>query len=346
MHYLITGHTGFKGAWLSLMLRHQGHSVSGVSLDPQQNSLFSQAKLFDIFENDIRLDIREKNHLVGAFKLIEPEVIIHLAAQPLVRESYRKPIETFETNVLGTLNVLEATRKLNSLRALLVVTTDKVYKDKNFQRGYLETDELGGADPYSASKAAADIASQSWITSFANVPMSIVRAGNVIGGGDWGQDRLIPDLVKAYSVGKVPKLRNPKAVRPWQNVLDCLNGYLTLVDFMLKEGISDQWNFGPDEGHNFTVSELVSDFAKAWGGVEVPFQLDESVSLPETQHLLLNATKSRLDLGWYELLAFDENIRWVVDWYKTSTFNVREKTVQQINEFYKLKTLSKSEGPP
>jgi len=192
MHYLITGHTGFKGSWLSLMLQVQGHTVSGISLDPLEKSLFNQANLGEIFENDFRIDIRNSKEFRQAVEKVEPEVIIHLAAQPLVRESYKDPIGTFETNVLGTLNLLEATKELSNLKSTLIITTDKVYKNYNHLRGYVETDELGGDDPYSASKAAADIATQSWVKSFATSPVAIARAGNVIGGGDYGFCTLCP----------------------------------------------------------------------------------------------------------------------------------------------------------
>ena len=197
MHYLITGHTGFKGSWLSLMLQIQGHEVSGISLNPPQKSLFVQAEIEGTLKHDFRIDIRNREELTKVIHTVNPEIIVHLAAQPLVRESYKFPVETFETNVIGTLNVLEATKDLKNLQAALIITTDKVYKNNRHLRGYVETDELGGDDPYSASKAAIDIAAQSWIKSFATVPIAIARAGNVICGVDWATDRIIPDLVNA-----------------------------------------------------------------------------------------------------------------------------------------------------
>jgi CDP-glucose 4,6-dehydratase len=319
------------------MLEMQGHTVSGISLDPDEKSLFNQANLSKIFKNDLRIDIRDRDALSLAINKIEPDVIIHLAAQPLVRESYRIPVETFDINVLGTLNVLEATRGLSSLKAALVITTDKVYKNHNHLRGYIETDELGGDDPYSASKAAADIAAQSWIKSFATVPMAIARAGNVIGGGDWAEDRIIPDLVNAYSVNITPTLRYPEAIRPWQHVLDCLNGYLLLVDKQLTEGCSGAWNFGPGKSEIHSVAELVDTFAKAWGGRRTSWKIDSKIQLVESSILLLDSTKARNILMWSDKLSFEEAVKWSANWYRSETEkSAAFVTRSQIAQFYKL----------
>jgi CDP-glucose 4,6-dehydratase len=336
MHHLVTGHTGFKGSWLSLMLQMQGHTVSGISLDPPEKSLFNQANLSNLFQNDLRIDIRNSAELSSAVKKIDPEVIIHLAAQPLVRESYKDPVGTFETNVLGTLNLLEATRVLTGLRATLVITTDKVYKNRNHLRGYLENDELGGDDPYSASKAAADIATQSWVKSFATTPVAIARAGNVIGGGDWATDRIIPDLVNAYSSNKMPTLRYPYAIRPWQHVLDCLNGYMKLVDSMISHGVSGEWNFGPDLKDKHEVLELVKVFAKAWGVQESDsaWTLEETEQPHEAGYLLLDSNKARKSLSWSDLLSFSDSIDWTANWFKTSQTNdPLQVTTNQIEKF-------------
>ena len=335
MHYLVTGHTGFKGSWLSLMLQMQGHTVSGIALDPQEKSLFNQANLGEIFQHDIRLDIRNKQELTHKIALIDPEVIIHLAAQPLVRESYKNPVETFETNVVGTLNVLEATRSLKNLKASLIITTDKVYKNHNHLRGYVETDELGGDDPYSASKAAADIAAQSWIRSFASSPMAIARAGNVIGGGDWATDRIIPDLVTAYSSGKLPTLRYPEAIRPWQHVLDCLNGYLALIDSQLTDGATGEWNFGPELVQKYSVADLVSTFAEHWGVASSPFWTFDNGAHPhEAGYLLLDSSKARDRLNWNDKLDFKSAIKWTASWYRNSVeSDIRFFCESQINEF-------------
>ncbi len=335
----MTGHTGFKGSWLSLMLQMQGHTVSGVSLDPPRNSLFSQAKLSDVFQNDLRIDIRKAAELADAVKKINPDVIIHLAAQPLVRESYKDPIGTFEINVLGTLNLLEATRSLTNLCATLVVTTDKVYKNHNQLRGYIETDELGGDDPYSASKAAADIATQSWIKSFATSPVAIARAGNVIGGGDWAVDRIIPDIVNAFSSNQLPSLRYPGAIRPWQHVLDCLNGYLMLIDKMLSDGMAGEWNFGPDLGERHSVLDLVESFAKAWGveDREAAWQIEESEKPFEAGFLLLDSCKARNYLGWKDKLSFHETIDLTSNWYQNfENLGAKKITLTQIENYLKL----------
>jgi CDP-glucose 4,6-dehydratase len=338
MHYLITGHTGFKGSWLSLMLEMQGHTLSGISLDPAEKSLFNQANLSSIFENDIRLDIRDASKLKSTIENVDPEVIIHLAAQPLVRESYRIPVETFDINVLGTLNVLESTRNLKNLKAALIITTDKVYKNRNHLRGYVETDELGGDDPYSASKAAADIAAQSWIKSFATVPMAIARAGNVIGGGDWAQDRIIPDLVNAYSTGNLPTLRYPNAIRPWQHVLDCLNGYLTLINKQLSDGFTGEWNFGPDFSEKHSVGDLASKFATLWGVDGTCWDLKDTNQPHEAGYLLLDSSKARLTLSWKDILEFDDMVKWIFEWYALKDSSVAEATRKQIQNFLDLVT--------
>jgi CDP-glucose 4,6-dehydratase len=336
MHYLITGHTGFKGSWLSLMLQMQGHTVSGISLNPLQKSLFNDAHLNKTFEYDLRLDIRNSKELAQAVKKVDPEVIIHLAAQPLVRESYRDPVGTFETNVLGTLNLLEATKELPSLKATLIITTDKVYKNHNHLRGYVETDELGGDDPYSASKAAADIATQSWVKSFATTPVSIARAGNVIGGGDWSKDRIIPDLVNAYSSDELPILRYPSAIRPWQHVLDCLNGYQKLIDRMISHGELGEWNFGPslDEKHN--VGELTSLVAGHYGINGAAWELDETLKPHEAGCLLLDSSKARLELGWKDWLDFKDSVQWSIEWYKKNDLEPLERIKVQIQKFFQL----------
>jgi CDP-glucose 4,6-dehydratase len=337
MHYLITGHTGFKGSWLSLMLEMQGHTVSGISLNPAEKSLFNQASLQKIFQNDLRIDIRNGAAIKEAIEKINPEVLIHLAAQPLVRESYRIPVETFDINVLGTLNVLEATRELKNLKAALIITTDKVYKNYNHLRGYVETDQLGGDDPYSASKAAADIATQSWIKSFAKAPVAIARAGNVIGGGDWAQDRIIPDLANAYSSEELPTLRYPDAIRPWQHVLDCLNGYLALVDRQISDGLVGEWNFGPDLVEKYSVADLAVEFAHAWGVTKDCWQKDVSMLPHEAGYLLLDSSKSQTQLKWRNKLDFNSAVTWTSDWFKSvDVLDARILCESQIKKFLSL----------
>lgn len=338
MHYLVTGHTGFKGAWLSLQLNLLGHKVSGIALEPEEKSLFNVANLREIFENDFRIDIRDSQKIKETIFKVKPDVLVHLAAQPLVRESYRIPTETFEINVIGTLNVLEAIRYLDGLKAALIITTDKVYKNLNHLRGYTECDELGGDDPYSASKAAADIATQSWIKSFANVPVSIARAGNVIGGGDWAKDRLIPDLASSYSNGLIPTIRNPGSVRPWQHVLDCLNGYLLLIDKMINEGVSGQWNFGPSLEKKFTVLDVINEFSQHWGvDRNSKYQLDAEKGPHEASYLLLDSSKAREKLSWSDRLDFHAAIEMTADWYLLfKDIGAREITERQVRIFNSL----------
>ena len=334
MHFLITGHTGFKGAWLSLILRQQGHLVSGISLSPEVGSLFERAEIGKYLENDIRCDIRESAKLSGHFKEANPDVVIHLAAQALVRESYKNPMHTFETNVLGTINVIQASQEISDLKAQLIITTDKVYKNMSKTTGYLETDALGGQDPYSASKAMADIAAQSWISSFENPPTVIARAGNVIGGGDVCADRLIPDLISSYSSGLVPKLRAPNSVRPWQHVLDCLNGYLMLVEAVIQKNADGAWNFGPDEKQSKTVAD-VANIAGAMWGAEKNWDNDLGNHPHEASMLVLNSKKARAHLGWSDKLSFEESVKWTINWYKNVNegSNPLEETLKNIKEF-------------
>ncbi len=334
MHFLITGHTGFKGAWLSLILHHRGHLVSGISLQPEVGSLFDQAGIGQFLENDVRCDIRESTKLTAHFKQINPDVVIHLAAQALVRESYKNPRDTFDVNVMGTLNVLNASQQNSDLRAQLIITTDKVYKNIGKKSGYVETEALGGRDPYSASKAMADIATQSWLSSFDNPTTAIARAGNVIGGGDTCADRLIPDLVNSYSEGLTPKLRAPKSVRPWQHVLDCLNGYLMLVDALLEDTAAGAWNFGPHENQSKTVADVANIAGEVWGA-EKSWERDLGNHPHEAALLMLNSNKARAELGWSDKLSFEESVTWTIDWYKNvhNGNDPLEETLKNIRMF-------------
>jgi CDP-glucose 4,6-dehydratase len=338
MHYLVTGHTGFKGSWLIVLLRSLGHQVSGLSLRPEIESLFNQAELGDLLEHDLRGDVRDKSSLASSVQLIDPDIIIHLAAQPLVRYSYAHPIETFETNVLGTLNLLEASKDLASLRSTLIITTDKVYRNLGHTVGYSEDDALGGVDPYSASKAAADIATQSWVKSFGSTPVAIARAGNVVGGGDWAADRLIPDLVRSYQLSRVPVIRNPDSIRPWQHVLDCLHGYLQLIDLMTSRGVQGEWNFGPNHQERHTVAEVVNTFSEFYGVTGTPWTLDDGTHPKESEFLLLDSTKARTQLGWTDQLDFQRTLEWTSKWYRDFLkLGARKATMSQIELFLRLK---------
>lgn len=334
MHFLITGHTGFKGAWLSLLLQMRGHTVSGIALDPVRDSLFIRANVRKFLEHDFRCDIRDSTKITSHFEEINPDVVIHLAAKALVRESYKNPLDTYETNVMGTLNILKASQHVRELKAQLIITTDKVYKNTGKASGYVETEALGGQDPYSASKAMADIATQSWLSSFENAPTAIARAGNVIGGGDVCADRLIPDLVSSYSSGLTPKLRAPHSVRPWQHVLDCLSGYLTLVDAMINNDADGAWNFGPVENQSKTVADVANIAGGVWG-VQKSWEGDLGNHPHEAALLMLNSNKARTELGWSDKLSFEESVNWTIDWYQNvhNGNDPLEETLKNITSF-------------
>ena len=334
MRFLITGHTGFKGSWLSLLLLELGHEVNGIALEPTTGSLFDKANLGKLFKENIICDIRDYTKVEKVFKKIEPDVIIHLAAQALVRESYKNPLVTYQTNVMGTINVLKASQRIPNLKAQLIATTDKVYKNVNKNSGYIEDDEIGGRDPYSSSKSMADLATQSWMHSFENAPTAIARAGNVIGGGDICMDRLIPDLIKSYSEGRAPKLRFPDSVRPWQHVLDCLNGYLKLVDALIAGGGSGVWNIGPEQSEIRTVSEVADIAANVWGTAK-KWESDLNSNLYEEKTLLLNSNKAVKYLMWRNKLDFEEAVTWTINWYRNiyNGSNAREETLLNIRKF-------------
>lgn len=334
MHYLITGHTGFKGAWLTLWLNSLGHKVSGISLDPISGALFETAHVADLVENDLRIDIRNASETADAIKGLAPDVVFHMAAQPLVRESYRNPRVTIETNVMGTLNVIEAVSATPSVRAQVVVTTDKVYRNINEISGYVESDPLGGDDPYSASKAMADILTQSWVSSFNAPPTTIVRAGNVIGGGDVSAERLIPDLINSYSREKKPLIRYPKAVRPWQHVLDCLNGYLLLSQALLNDSEIGAVNIGPDP-ENFASVEKVVELVKEFYGTNLEFETIKESDFKEALILTLDSSKIQRLVKWKDKLSFENSIKWTVEWYKNyeAGAKARDISLKQIQRF-------------
>jgi CDP-glucose 4,6-dehydratase len=338
MHFLVTGHTGFKGSWLTLMLDAAGHKVSGYSLDPEPGSLFERADLPAYLASDIRGDIRDFDSVNSAFAAVRPDAVFHLAAQPLVRESYAAPRVTMETNVVGTMNVIDAARAVDSVTGMVVVTTDKVYRNVNQVAGYGESDALGGHDPYSASKAMADLLTQSWISSFPGFPISIARAGNVIGGGDVCKDRLLPDLMSGFANGTSVPLRYPEAVRPWQHVLDCLNGYTMLMDKTLSGSLPFiDWNFGPGPESFKTVGQVADLAASLWGdgahweniGGDHPH---------EAGLLALDSTRARTELNWGDKLDFDSAVKWTVDWYKkmNSGADALSFTQSQITAFREL----------
>ena len=346
MHFLITGHTGFKGAWLTLLLKEREHLVSGFALDPLPGSLFDEAQISDYIEFDIRSDVRDAESVRAAMDAVKPDVVIHMAAQPLVRASYENPRETINTNVLGTLNVVEAIASSTSVQSAVIVTTDKVYQNVNRKDGYVESDALGFADPYSTSKAMADLLTQSWIASFGDTRMAVARAGNVIGGGDVSPDRLLPDIIRAFSEALPVALRYPNAVRPWQHVLDCVNGYLMLTDALLNGEGQGAWNFGPDQDGFRTVLELTETVAGLWGD-EASWKINEELNPHEAGLLALDATRAREELGWSEKLDFNSSLRLVVDWHRRSQAgeSAREITIAQIRAFEEMTPLGDRQCP-
>ena len=338
MKYFVTGHTGFKGAWLSVMLNELGHELHGYSLDPEPDSLFEAAEISKLYKTDTRGDIRNHGSLESALSQVNPDVVIHLAAQALVREGYRKPKETFETNFNGTLNLLSSLGRLSNLKAALIVTTDKVYADSDKPLGCAETDPLGGLDPYSASKAAADILSQAWAYSNPNLPIAIARAGNVIGGGDRSVDRLLPDLISAFTSGLTAQVRNPKSVRPWQHVMDCLAGYLLLIDSITSDNSRGAWNFGPQAKDHLRVEELVELAAKFWGPSASWSPQPATNELSESPTLRLDVSKAQEKLAFSARFSAAEAVESTVKWELevTNGAEAMDVTRRQVIDYFKV----------
>ena len=339
----MTGHTGFKGSWLTVWLNRLGADVYGYSLaPPSEPSMFRLVGL----ENDQpgqQGDIRDLETLTKAMREFRPDIVIHMAAQSLVRRSYREPVDTFATNVMGTVNVLEAARHVPSVRGIINVTSDKCYENLEMGRAFREQDPLGGSDPYSASKGCAELVARSWGTSFCQDggPILIsVRAGNVIGGGDFAEDRLLPDMARAFSDSRPVHIRSPKAIRPWQFVLEPLSGYLALAQKAL-EGDTDYaggWNFGPATKDTQTVGNIVQQFARHWGD-SAKVELDSAPQPHEAETLRLDCTKSKQELGWQPRTDIQVAMDWTAEWYKAwhaQTANLRELTERQIQRFEEL----------
>lgn len=340
---IVTGHTGFKGSWLTVWLDMLGARVAGYGLDPEyENSVFPVAGVEKLLYADIRADIRnrvEVNRLFGEF---EPDIVFHLAAQPLVIEGYRNPADTFEVNLMGTVNVLEAIRECPSVKSAVIVTTDKCYENMEWPWGYRETDSLGGRDPYSASKSAAELAVKSYRNSFFSqrndLQVATVRAGNVIGGGDRSAYRIVPDIIKAVEAGREPEIRMPFAVRPWQHVLDPLWGYLTLAKKMIiGTGRYDEpWNFGPGTDNQITVEQLAEELLEEYGGGKWK-DCSESREHSETGILALDTGKARTRLGWQQVYGFKDAVSATASWYRASVtgIDMMKFTRSQITEFMK-----------
>jgi len=320
----ITGHTGFKGGWLSYWLSQMGAKVHGYSLEPQTNpNFFRVCNLEKHLESSTIGNILDFKHLHKTLDQTSPEVVFHLAAQPLVRESYSSPIVTFETNVIGTANVMEACRSVPSIKAIVNITTDKCYENKEWTLPYRENDRLGGHDPYSASKACAEITAAAYRDSFltdANMNLASVRAGNVIGGGDWAADRLIPDFLRALDIGEILTIRSPNAVRPWQHVLEPLSGYLMLSEKLFSEGntFAEAWNFGPNDDDAKSVSWIVNQLCDRTPGAK--WQTDNAQQPHEAGMLKLDSRKAKTRLGWnprWNLeMALNKTIEWHQAWRK------------------------------
>jgi CDP-glucose 4,6-dehydratase len=317
---LLTGHTGFKGAWLSLWLEHLGAKVFGLALPPEtEPSLFA---LLQPFAGQVSTfgDIRCRATVAAAVAAAQPTIAIHMAAQPLVRRSYREPVETFAANVMGAAHVLDALRGAAGLKAVLVITTDKVYLNHETGRAFLEDDPLGGDDPYSGSKAGAEMVARSWAHSFLRpngVPVATARAGNVIGGGDWSEDRLVPDIWRAARAGKAVELRYPDATRPWQHVLDPLSGYLTFVEELAADwdNLPAALNFGPSACETLTVGEVATAISKAMG-LPAAWTRAPGAHPPEMKYLSLDASLATASLGWKPRLAAADALGWTADWYR------------------------------
>ena len=343
---LVTGHTGFKGSWLSIWLRELGAEVIGYSLDPYtEKDNFVLSHLSEKIV-DIRGDIRDRKHLKEIFDKYQPEIVFHLAAQPLVRLSYDIPVETYETNLMGTINILEEIRNCKNTRIGIMITTDKCYENKEQIWGYRENESFGGYDPYSSSKGACEIAIQSWRNSFFNPKdyekhgksIASVRAGNVIGGGDWAKDRIVPDCIRALEEGKDIEIRSPKSIRPWEHVLEPLSGYLLLGQKMMEDPIKycEGWNFGPNLDAIVNVWEVAEKIVKNYSKGNLK-DISDPNALHEAKLLLLDITKSRFELGWKPTLTIDKSIELTAEWYKRyKNEDVYQLCVKQINEFSKL----------
>lgn len=322
---LLTGHTGFKGSWMSLWLLELGADVTGYSLEPKaERSLFRQLGIDCMLDSRIG-DIRDHEAVAALVADIQPDIVFHLAAQPLVLASYAEPIATFETNVMGTAYLLNALRGLSKPCAAVMITTDKVYENLNKKFRYRETDALGGHDPYSASKAASEIVISSWRRAFLssdNVRVASARAGNVIGGGDWADNRIVPDLVRALEAGKPLEVRNPNAIRPWQHVLEPLSGYLALAEALVNSSsanMQDAFNFGPSSEADRSVRDLVDTALKAWPGKTFGWcDTSNSIVFHEAQLLALSVDRARERLGWVPRWKFERTVTETMEWYHES----------------------------
>ncbi|MDR1063609.1 MAG: CDP-glucose 4,6-dehydratase [Azoarcus sp.] len=338
----LTGHTGFKGGWLSLMLSRMGAEVTGFALPPPTDpSLFALARL-DREIRSIIADLRDADAIDRAVWEAQPEIVLHLAAQALVRQSHADPVQTYAVNVMGLVTLLEAARRAGSIRAIVIVTSDKCYENRDWTWGYRENDPLGGHDPYSSSKACAELVAAAWRASFFNAPASqtfiaTARAGNVIGGGDWAKDRLVPDILRAIDGGEPVRLRNPEATRPWQHVLEPLNGYLLLAEKLYREGgdHAAAWNFGPADEDAKPVKWLAERLMQYWKPQEIRLEIDARPRPHESHHLKLDASSARARLGWRPRWNLETALAHTAAWYRAwqEGENMRDFTLRQIAAF-------------
>ena len=342
----LTGHTGFKGAWLSLWLASMGAKVTGYALAPDTTpNLFSVLGIGFLIKKSHIADIRDLVSLQKAMSEANPDVVIHMAAQPLVRYSYANPVETYATNVMGTVHALESTRSIDSVRATIVVTTDKCYENKEWVWGYRENEPMGGYDPYSNSKGCAELVTSAYRQSYFSGPNSTnkiasARAGNVIGGGDWSEDRLIPDAIRAFESDKPLMIRNPLATRPWQHVLEPLSGYLILAQALYEQGpaLASGWNFGPLDEDNRAVQEVIDLLIAGWGE-SARWEKEGSEQPHEANLLKLDCSKSRSQLGWIPKWSLQTAVQKIVEWQKAhqAKENMQEVSLAQINHYMSSK---------
>lgn len=332
---LVTGHTGFKGSWLALWLAELGARITGVALDPETTP--NHWDILQLGVSDHRVDIRDSAAVSRIIAESQPEIVFHLAAQPLVRRSYWDPLNTWSTNVMGTANVLEACRQAGGVRAIVAITTDKVYADQESPSGYRENDRLGGHDPYSASKAAGELVADSYRKAYfydvSQPLLATARAGNVIGGGDWSEDRLIPDLVRAVRAGQPLVVRSPGATRPWQHVLECLAGYLLLGQELLsgRRDFAEPWNFGPDPSAGCTVAEMLTKLKTWWP--ELVWRQTRTVQPHETTLICLDNTKTRTKLGWRPVWTLEQCLSATATWYRAHYETGTTETQRQVSSY-------------
>jgi len=343
---LITGHTGFKGSWLALLLNYCNADVHGYALEPPTNpSLYKEAHIEKLVTSFIG-DIRDYDKLLNVIQTVRPEIIFHMAAQSLVRQSYKNPVETYEINVMGTVNLLEAIRHTPGIKAVVNITSDKCYENREWLWGYRENDHMGGFDPYSSSKGCSELVTSAYRNSFFDpkdydkhrVAIASARAGNVIGGGDWAEDRLIPDFIRAITRDKEMRIRSPFSIRPWQHVLEPLIGYLILADRLYTNGTgyAEPWNFGPDDSDAKNVEWIAKRFSKKWGN-GFSYVIDNNLQPHEATYLKLDSSKARARLDWHPKWDLDEALKSTVEWYQAwfAKADMRIFCERQIKEYFK-----------